>query len=56
MAAKPENIVDIAKALNLGLDSFVFVDDDPIERALIAATLPEVALPDFPERIEDLPT
>jgi FkbH-like protein len=53
---KPENIVDIAKALDLGLDSFVFIDDNPVERALIAATLPEVAVPDFPQRIEDLPT
>jgi FkbH-like protein len=52
---KPENIVDIAKALDLGLDSFVFIDDNPVERALVAQTLPEVAVPDFPERIEDLP-
>ena len=52
---KPENIVDIAKALDLGLDSFVFIDDNPVERALVAQTLPEVAVPDFPGRIEDLP-
>jgi FkbH-like protein len=52
---KPENIVDIAKALDLGLDSLVFIDDNPVERALVAQTLPEVAVPDFPERSEDLP-
>ncbi len=53
---KPDNIADIAKALDLGIDSFVFIDDNPVERALVAATLPEVAVPEFPARIEDLPT
>ena len=53
---KPENIVDIAKVLDLGLDSFVLIDDNPVERALVAATLPEVTVPDFPTRIEDLPS
>lgn len=53
---KPENIVDIANALDLGLDSFVFIDDSPVERALVAATLPEVEVPEFPRRVEDLPS
>ncbi|MCF8532086.1 MAG: HAD-IIIC family phosphatase [Reyranella sp.] len=52
---KPENIVDIANALDLGLDSFVFIDDNPVERALVVSTLPEVAVPEFPRRVEDLP-
>ena len=30
---KSENIISISKELNLGLDSFVFVDDNPTERA-----------------------
>jgi FkbH-like protein len=53
---KPENIVDIANALDLGLDSFVFIDDSPVERALVAQALPEVAVPEFPRRVEDLPS
>ncbi len=44
---KHENIKAIASALNLGLDSFVFVDDNPAERALVSAQLPMVAVPDI---------
>jgi FkbH-like protein len=43
---KPDNILSIAADLNLGIDSFVFVDDNPAERALVAAQLPAVAVPD----------
>jgi len=46
---KPTNLRRIAEALGLGLDSFVFVDDNPAERALVRRTLPEVAVPDLPE-------
>lgn len=51
---KHENILEIAKELNLGEDSFVFFDDSPAERALVKELLPEVAVPDFPEKAEDL--
>jgi len=43
---KPENIRAIAAELNIGLDSLVFVDDNPVERAVVAEQLPEVAVPD----------
>ena len=43
---KPDNIREIAFELNIGLDSFVFVDDNPAERALVTAQLPEVSVPD----------
>jgi FkbH-like protein len=43
---KPGNMRDIATELNIGLDSLVFVDDNPAERALVADQLPEVAVPD----------
>ena len=43
---KPENIQEIAAELNIGLDSLVFVDDNPAERLLVAKQLPEVAVPD----------
>jgi FkbH-like protein len=46
---KAANIRHIAKQLNLGLDSFVFVDDNPVERALIRAELPEVMTVELPE-------
>ena len=44
--SKPENIREIAAELNIGLDSMVFVDDNPAERALVAEQLPEVAVPE----------
>jgi FkbH-like protein len=52
--SKAENIVAIADALNLGVDSFVFIDDNPVEREEIIRFLPEVAVPAFPGRPEDL--
>ncbi|MGA8491167.1 MAG: HAD-IIIC family phosphatase, partial [Terriglobales bacterium] len=42
---KPENIRAIAEQLNIGLDSIVFVDDNPAERDFVAEQLPEVAVP-----------
>ncbi len=51
---KHENIMEIARELNLGEDSFVFWDDNPGERQLVKEMLPGVAVPDFPERPEDL--
>lgn len=46
---KADNLREIAKRLNLGLDSFVFVDDNPAERALVRRFVPEVAVPALPE-------
>jgi FkbH-like protein len=43
---KPDNIREIAAELNIGLDSMVFVDDNPAERALVADQIPEVAVPE----------
>ena len=39
----------IAKTLQLGLDSFVFVDDNPAEREHIRQALPEVSVVELPE-------
>ncbi len=52
---KVQNIVDIANELNLGADSFVFIDDNPVERDAVRKALPEVTVPDFPARAEELP-
>lgn len=54
--SKDRNIVAIARDLNLGLDSFVFVDDSPHERALVRQLLPEVMVFDFPSDLTLLPT
>lgn len=45
---KATNLRAIAKALNLGLDALVFVDDNPVERAQVRSRLPEVAVPELP--------
>ena len=46
---KPDNIRDIAATLNIGLDSIVFLDDNPVERQLVQKFLPEVTVVDLPE-------
>jgi FkbH-like protein len=46
---KTQNLQIIAKQLNIGLDSLVFVDDNPVERARIRQSLPMVAVPELPE-------
>jgi FkbH-like protein len=52
---KPDNIAAIARELNLGPDSFVFVDDNPAERALVAAQIPGIAVPDIGTDPADYP-
>lgn len=46
---KAANIRQIAQELNIGLDSIVFIDDNPFERHLVRGALPMVAVPEFPE-------
>ena len=46
---KATAIKRIAKTLQLGLDSFVFVDDNPAEREQVRQALPEVGIVDLPE-------
>jgi len=43
---KASNLRAIAKNLNIGLSSLVFVDDNPAERAIVRQMLPEVAVPE----------
>ena len=52
---KATNIKELAEELNIGLDSFVFVDDNPTERELIKQLLPMVAVPDYPAQPYELP-
>lgn len=44
---KSQNIKEIATELNLGLDSLVFVDDNPAEREIIKQYAPDVETPDI---------
>ncbi|MBY2901434.1 MULTISPECIES: HAD-IIIC family phosphatase [Bacteroides] len=52
---KADNIKELAQELNIGLDSFVFVDDNPTERELVKQLLPMVEVPDFPKHPYLLP-
>lgn len=52
---KADNIREIAAELNIGLDSLVFVDDNPTERELVRQSLPMVDVPEFPEQPYNLP-
>jgi FkbH-like protein len=45
---KARNVAEIARELKLGLQSVVFLDDSPIERARVREALPEVHVPDWP--------
>jgi FkbH-like protein len=45
---KPDSIRELAKELSLGLDSFVFVDDNPVECEAIRQQLPEIAVIEAP--------
>jgi len=44
---KATNLRGIARLLNIGTDALVFLDDNPAERAIIRAELPEVAVPEI---------
>ncbi|NHK31558.1 MAG: HAD-IIIC family phosphatase [Asgard group archaeon] len=46
---KVQNIIELAKDINIGLDSMVFFDDNPVERARIKESLPEVKVVDLPK-------
>jgi FkbH-like protein len=48
---KASNIRRIASELNIGLDSLVFVDDNPAEREIIRRELPMVSVPELPSDI-----
>jgi FkbH-like protein len=44
---KHENIRGIARSLNIGIDSLVFADDNPVEREIVRAHEPQVAVPEL---------
>ena len=46
---KAGNIRMIRDTLNLGMDSFVFIDDNPFERELVRSLVPGITVPELPD-------
>jgi FkbH-like protein len=46
---KAENALAVVNELGIGLDSAVFIDDNPMERARVKESLPAVTVPDWPQ-------
>ena len=44
---KHQNILDIAKEVNIGVDSLVFIDDNPVERDLVSSQVPSASVPNI---------
>lgn len=54
--SKPENLRSLAEELNVGLDSFIFVDDSDHECAAVRHALPQVEVVQTPSRVVDIPS
>jgi len=52
---KSQNVRSLAEELQLGLDSFVFLDDSPLECAEVRANCPEVLTLQLPESADQIP-
>lgn len=52
---KAQGVAELAAELNLGLDSFIFVDDNPVECAEMRAALPQVLSLQLPSEDADIP-
>jgi len=44
---KHQNIIDIVKEINIGIDSLVFIDDNPVERDIVSSQVQSVAVPNI---------
>ena len=44
---KSQNLYAMSQELSLGVDSFVFADDNPAEREIVAKQFPTVGIPEF---------
>jgi FkbH-like protein len=52
---KSKNLIELSNELDLGLDSFVFWDDNPIERDKVKRKLPDVQVVDVGENVSEWP-
>ena len=50
---KAGNIRFIQRTLNIGMDSFVFLDDNPFERQAVRSLIAEITVPELPENPEE---
>ncbi len=48
---KSQNVLEIAKEINIGIDALVFIDDNPVEREIVSAQVPHVSVPDIGDDI-----
>lgn len=46
---KATNIKYIQETINIGMDSIVFIDDNPFERNLVKGLIPDITVPELPE-------
>ncbi len=53
---KSSNLKTLASELNLSLDSFLFIDDNPLEIAEVSAQCPEVRCLHFPQEVDQIET
>src|SRR5207244_2541828 len=53
--SKSENVMSLAHELNLGLESFIFIDDNPVDCADIRINCPGVLTLQLPQRSESIP-
>jgi len=52
---KSQNLISLAEELQLGLDSFIFIDDNPLECAGVRANCPQVLTLQLPSDSQDIP-
>ena len=52
-SSKADNLRSLAKELNLGLDSFIFIDDNPVECAEVRSKCPSVLALELPKADDD---
>ncbi|MDA9574280.1 HAD-IIIC family phosphatase [Porticoccaceae bacterium] len=50
---KDENILKIAQEINIGIDSLVFVDDNPVERDIVRSQFSSICVPDVGNNVVD---
>ncbi len=50
---KASNIRRIQSILNIGMDSMVFLDDNPFEREAVRSLIPDITVPELPENPEE---
>jgi FkbH-like protein len=46
--SKADNIRQIQAILNIGMDSMIFLDDNPVERAMVRENIPDMVVPELP--------